>query len=861
MVDALALKDYQQEVLETLEKYLAILRVEYDEAKDYYEFRKSKGSEDALHPEKSSYCHDTWEKLKRQVALPMYRDKRNSIIPNKWQNRLDGAEREIPNICLKVPTGGGKTLLSACALQRINQDYFKTNTGLVLWVVPSATIYNQTLKCLANKEHPYRKQLDFASGGRTKILERSDPLDAQDVANNLCVMVLMLQSFNVSAKSKDARKLYNDAGRYMSFFPEDDDYTANNDLLNAVPNLVEEDMLNRDVITGITVKQSLGNVFRICRPIVIIDEEHRAKSPKAIENINQFNPRFILELSATPRAESNKLVDVGGQNLKQEQMIKLPINVKATPNAEWRTTLEQAHAKLTDLGKDSAKLQGEEGTYIRPIMLIIAEPKKKGEDYDQVQEIKKYLIDKCQAQEREIRIKLSENDEIKDENLLDRLCPVKYIITKDALREGWDCPFAYVLAILTRKDSHTALTQYTGRILRQPYAKTTPISSLNESYIYCSEKDVSEAVNKIKAGLESEGMGDVASEVVGSTDDGKQDVREKITIQRNERFKDKIFLPSLSAIDESGSLQPFDYYRDILGDINWQEYHCTKPIIVADHSAIDVHSVAVDYQKRLDGQHEFTLSGRNKSTILHEGSLNLALLTSQLTDKIPNPFEARRILEEAITALSEAGNKASAIASSGQDIVRQIKDDAFAWLLVKSEALFLKKLETGKIQLNLLAAPYQHLNWPMGDERTVLKSPHETPTSWDRNLFQPQYMSNYNGLEKDVAAYLNSSEAVKWWHRLGVKGTEYALHGWKKDKIYPDFLILKEDDQYLFVETKGAHLKNEDSEYKAKVFSYLSKHSQKQIGDFKLMAGNKPIQFKLVYQDEWKEELIKNGVA
>lgn len=859
MLDALPLKDYQQDVLERLETYLALLRSQYARAERNFQRDKEEGFDDALPPAKSSYCHNAWEALKAKVALPVYHDKKGRMLPNQWQDRLDGMGRKIPNICLKVPTGGGKTLLAACALARVNHDYFQKNTGLVLWVVPSTTIYNQTRKALLNKEHPYRKQLDMASGGRTKILERGDPFQALDVENNLCVMLLMLQSFNVSKNSKDARKIYSDSGRYASFFPEVDDYDGNNSLIARVSNLVEEDMLERSVINGVVVKQSLGNVFRLCQPIVVIDEEHRAKSPKAIENINQFNPKFILELSATPRDGSNKLVDVGGQDLKSEQMIKLPINVKTSASQEWRATLEQAHGKLEALGRDAAQLQADEGTYIRPIMVIIAEPKKKGSEYDQVEEIKRYLMDKCQVQEQQIRVKLSEKDEIKDDDLLDRFCPVRYIITKDALREGWDCPFAYVLTILTPKHSQTALTQYTGRILRQPYAKTTPVASLNESYIFCSQQDVTEAVQKIKDGLEREGMGDVASEILGG-DDGQAAAREKVTIHRNKAFAEKIFLPRLNAVAPDGELRAFDYYRDILGEIDWRDYQCGKQIIIADRTSVDMESGKVDYSGDLAGQFEFSYQFQQRSTVHVDGELNLSLLTSQLTDKVPNPFEARRILLEVLDRL-EGQYKPEVIAAGGHDIVRQIKDDAFQWLLGESEKLFVQNLKAGKIILKLLASPYQGLNWEMGESRTVFMDAHEVPASnWDKNLFQPQYKSNYNGMEKDVAAYINASEAVKWWHRLGVKGTEYAVQGWKKDRIYPDFLMLKQDGQYVFVETKGNQLDNPDSLYKSKVFEYLTKHHAQPVGEFKLVNADQELSFHLIYEDEWKEDLRRMAV-
>ena len=152
MLNSLPLKDYQQDVLDTLDKYLETLEGCYKDAEEFYEFRISKGSTDAIRPEQSSYCADAWEKIKSKVNIPIYNYLNGNAVSSVWQDRLDGIGRRIPNICMKVPTGGGKTLLSACSLGRISRDYFKTSRGLVLWIVPSTTIYNQTLKALLNKE-------------------------------------------------------------------------------------------------------------------------------------------------------------------------------------------------------------------------------------------------------------------------------------------------------------------------------------------------------------------------------------------------------------------------------------------------------------------------------------------------------------------------------------------------------------------------------------------------------------------------------------------------------------------------------------------------------------------------------------
>jgi type III restriction enzyme len=860
MLHSLPLKDYQQGVLDTLDTYLQALKGEWMQAKDFYDFQKSRGHDDATLPEKSDYPGKAWQAIKKTVDLPRVVDKKGREFSPLYHSRLDGMKREIPNLCLKIPTGGGKTLLAACALGRISRDYFKTQRGLALWIVPSKTIYNQTVKALLNREHPYRRQLDLESGGRTKILERGDNLCQDDVDHYLCVMVLMLQSFNVAANSKDARKIYSDTGRYASFFPPVDDYQANNALMNAVPNLMEADMLERNVIQGVSVKQSLGNVFRLCRPIVIIDEEHKAKSEKAIDNINEFNPRFILEFSATPRENSNRLVDIGGQNLKKEQMIKLPIHVHADGKETWQTTLMLAHDKLTQLSVDADVLHAREGTYIRPIMVIIAESKKSGDDYDQVVEIKNYLINRCQVQERQIRIKLSENDEIKNEDLLDKLCPVQYIITKDALREGWDCPFAYVLAILAPKHSETALTQYTGRVLRQPYARSTSIQSLNECYIYCSQQDVNQTVNHIKSGLENEGLRDIASHI--HANDGPPD-KQKRTQKRHPDYQDKIFLPRLSSVGADGKPRVFDYYRDILSDIEWQDYHYSGNPDLGDQSVIGVSEHQVDYVPTLEGEFQWQTTGRTQRTVEQQNVLNLSLLTSQLTDVIFNPFQAQRVLTEVLAQVRTITPDERVIANAQLDLVRQIIEDAKKWLIQRAEQIFIQKLETRQIMLKLMASPWHSINWDMGETRTVYQALSDSHALYDKNLFQPPLNSQYNGLEKSVAGYINASEAVKWWHRLGTKGTEYYVQGWKKEKIYPDFLILKQNGQYYFLETKGKHLKdNDDSTYKAKVLEYLSTLASKPVvGEFCLRADQqKDISFDLIYEDKWKEHLAQKGV-
>jgi type III restriction enzyme len=332
------------------------------------------------------------------------------------------------------------------------------------------------------------------------------------------------------------------------------------------------------------VKQSLGNVFKLVRPIVVIDEGHKAYSNTALDFIAGHNPRFLLELSATPNSGkeyvSNVLVNVTGTALKDEQMIKLPINLDNQNRADWKHTLSVAQDKLADLQKDAEKLRNNEGRYIRPIMLIRVERTGK-EQRDKTtmhaEDIREYLVEKLGAQPDEIKVKSAELDELGDENLLSELSKVRYIITKDALREGWDCPFAYILAVLSKTTAATALTQMIGRVLRQPEAKLTGTPSLNECYVFTFDQEVQAAVDSVRRGLQEEGMGDLAANV-RATGTGAAAASRRETLRRRKEFAGmKVFLPRvLSRHYATGEWRQFDYDRDLLSRLDWAKFSYTN---------------------------------------------------------------------------------------------------------------------------------------------------------------------------------------------------------------------------------------------------------------------------------------------
>lgn len=868
------LKEYQQGVLRKLDHYLTALAEKRDDAEAFVAFQESRGKEVAL----ADYCRDAWDQLNSERALPYLRDKDGNTLVAPYLSRHDGLHRAIPNLCLKVPTGGGKTLLATCALERIQADYFKRQTGLVLWVVPSDAIYRQTWKQLANREHPYRQMLERASGGRVKLLEKGDAFTRQDVDGQLCVMLLMLPS--AARQSKETLRMFRDSGRFMSFFPPEDDSLANDKLLSAVPNL-DQNLID-DSGRFLSIKQSLGNVLRLTRPVVIIDEGHKAYSDTARETLCGFNPRFLVELSATPNTggkhQSNVLVNVPGGDLKDEEMIKLPINVINEDKGGWKHTLTLAHQQLEELAKEAVQLQAENGRYIRPILLVRVErtgKEQRDSGFVHAEDAREYLLEKLGVKEEEIRLKTSENDELGSEDLRSPSCAVRYIITKDALREGWDCPFAYVLAILSKTTANTALTQMIGRVLRQPHARLTHRPLLDECYVFTFDQDVREAVNGVRKGLEDEGMADLTSSVkLGGSTGAKQRMTRRETLQRRAAFAKlpTIFLPRVLCRDASTATgyRLLDYDRDILGALTWETFRFlqAESLTVDDAEKLKRTIARVDLDKAPDDP---ALFANELVTELPDEGLDIPFLVRQLLDVIPNPWQGMRILDETLTTLRARGVSEQRLFVNRLDLLQAMKIDLKQQVDAAAEALFRTKIETGEIALRLVASADEKLNWELARTLEVEVSEEDRLLyrkdggELEKSLFEKVYQRDFNTLEKDTAWYLDSREPVHWWHRIAVNQRSYSLQGWQRHKIYPDLLAClhgTENGKFRFtvLETKGEHLKgNDDTEYKRKLFELLTRHVDTAIrtGTFDFGEETAPMSFTMLMENSWSQELAR----
>ncbi|MDO4805292.1 MAG: DEAD/DEAH box helicase family protein, partial [Lachnospiraceae bacterium] len=390
----------------------------------------------------------------------------------------------VPQVCLKVPTGGGKTFIGANAVKPIFDAMPHVHPKCVVWLVPSDAILRQTVGAFTDSDHPYRQRLDADFGGRVEVYTKQQLLIGQNfgpvqVDENLSVCVLSYDSFRTSRK--DGRKAYQQNGNLMAF----SDFFG--DGRETLPDADET---------------ALIQVIRNLNPVIIVDESHHATSKLSVEMLRNFNPCFVLELTATPKKGSNIISAVDARKLKKEEMVKLPVIVY---NQKSQEDVYLAAIGLRNrLEKEAVMEEKRGGRYIRPIVLFQAQPKVR-EDSSTYAVIRKALIDAGVPAEY-IAVKTGEKDEIKDMDLMSKSCPIRYIITVNALKEGWDCPFAYILATIANRQSAVDVEQILGRILRMPYAKANASDKLNLSYAITSSADFYMTLEKVVAGLVNAGF-------------------------------------------------------------------------------------------------------------------------------------------------------------------------------------------------------------------------------------------------------------------------------------------------------------------------------------------------------------------
>lgn len=400
---------------------------------------------------------------------------------------IEGFPLDMPYFCLRIPTGGGKTWLAAKSVALVNAQLLRNDCSLVLWLVPSKAIRDQTLKALRDRTHPYHAALQEAGPVTVLDLDEAKSLTRATLDTSTVVIVCTRQAFQVG--DTEIRKVYESSGALMHHFEHLND--------------AQRAELLRDE-NGVA-PCSLANVLRLRRPFVIVDEAHNSRTELSFETLSRFRPSGILELTATPdmeRTPSNVLHSVSAAELKGEEMIKLPIQLETEP--DWQKCLAYALDRRGQLQAAADQEHRAGAPYLRPLVLIQAQPRRQNIETHHVESVRQELIRNHGVTSEEIVVAtgddrgLEEIDTRYKAGIADEQCPVKYVITQQALAEGWDCPSAYILVSMAEIRSATAVEQLLGRVLRQPQAKARETAVLNQSYAFVVSRDFSETASALR---------------------------------------------------------------------------------------------------------------------------------------------------------------------------------------------------------------------------------------------------------------------------------------------------------------------------------------------------------------------------
>ncbi len=834
------LKSYQRKVLANLRSYLRHLAV----------------------------CRDAATAYNRHLADDGLVAGANGVA--RYADDLDGA----PKVCVKVPTGGGKTFIAANAVGVICDGLAERPSDVVVWLVPRKEILKQTLRQMRNPAHPLRMALDRDFAHRVEVLDKEDGLRGHGftratVEDQLTVFVLSYDSF----KNKDGRRAFAENSALMQLT----DYQRSTGQAHEVEGADDTALISALAGTN---------------PIVVVDESHHAKSSLSVEMLRNLNPRFVLELTATPRKGSNVISRVTARELKDEQMVKLPVIVYRRHGK--REVVQDAILLQQKLEMVAADAEEKSGGYIRPIALLQAESRG-AEDAETYEKLKAKLVDAGIPAEQ-IAIRVSGKDELGDADLMSRTCPIRYVITVEALSEGWDCPFAYILATVANKTSKVSVEQIVGRVLRQPHARRSEARSLNISYVLTSSEDFNETIDQVIEGLNGAGF-------------SKRDVVESEAVP----VSDAVAKPEQQAIDypqaEPDVLDDdFEFAfpmgcGDADGDAASQDedgerysYGIERIVDDAERSEAAFEKVAREEQAHggasstglVDDVNENrmrtavaeSLEGFGLPVFCMHRSAGLFALDDEML-----PFRKEMLLEG--FDLKACATTGVAIDSAGNDDARQVDIDA------ESDELKVRELERRQAEelrglfssysdeskrgavrdglVGFMSSQFQKTFGASGladfvgrvvaqmspeqvdayldnggryaraisnaidqqaaefakkqfykmtdSDDIVIERVYELPgamavrnatTKYGRTLYEAE-CGDMNGLERKMADALSNSERVLWWHRVDERKKDAEFCINGFINHYPDFIAMTTDGAFLAIETKGEQLKNDDS--------------------------------------------------
>ena len=508
-----------------------------------------------------------------------------------------------------------------------------------------------------------------------------------------------------------------------------------------------------------------------------------------------------------------------------------------------------------------------ENAHLRPIVLFQAQSGA-NEDAHTFEKLKNKLVN-IGIKKEQIAIKTAKINELDKIDLLDKDCKIRYIITINALKEGWDCPYAYILASIANKNSTADVEQLIGRVLRQPNAIKYTNQELNVSYVLTCSNDFERTAKSVIAGLNGAGFSkdDYRQNGFRELDEPREDngileyANDENNSNENSEFlsadvsidnitKNIELENKVSKILENAKTMANEYDKEIkenssnldyFGDlevkaskIKFEVEKIPQFVKLLPSGSILFEEINYKVLEKEDLEKDFKLAEGSifEVDLSKDDNLPKYKKVSQMQREYFKQYlkttndETR--IRQSINLIFDKLRKDNALNENDlknyiERIVNNLSDERKAKLLdeidaytlkIKNKIKELKSEYREKVFYDLLNKGNIKIENTFSFEPIIQSS--KLSSLRDKSLYEEE-IDNLNSLENKVLTEIVSLDNIKWWHRNKDMKPGFCINAFINH--YPDFIICTENENIIMVEVKGDDITNDDSKTKLKLGS------------------------------------------
>lgn len=344
-----------------------------------------------------------------------------------WLYKTCSNEESKQIIMLKSPTGSGKTIILLSFIEKFLQNY--PNTAFV-WLCPGKGNLEEQSKKKMEKYLPGYITQNLSDALRNGFSKKSTTF------------------INWELVTKKGNKAITDNERKNLFERIDDARRDNTDF------------------------------------IIIVDEEHSNDTKKANDIINSFVAKHIIRTSATLNKARNAeyhVIDeadvIDAQLITKAVWVNMDVDgTKSDALTEYKYLISLADKKRKEIAQEYQKIKKD----IRPLVII----QMPNNSDDLVQNVEEYLSDLGYTYSNKMVSKWLDKSKENLDHLEDNNATPVFMIMKQAVATGWDCPRAKILVKLREGMGDVFTIQTIGRIRRMPEHIHYNNELLDYAYIY-----------------------------------------------------------------------------------------------------------------------------------------------------------------------------------------------------------------------------------------------------------------------------------------------------------------------------------------------------------------------------------------